>query len=255
MATPDTTLVLPAHYAMERELREQLSVRPGHQRCVEGRDELLLLVHEVPVAGESGRQPLFFWRRADRCWLQPDGTGLGGLGELMDRYERAIGVHEDVLEEADTAAEIFGILRHAGPLARSTRNLLQALNQALVADPEDRAIRGYRDHAVELERAADLLNHDARTTLELWRAERAEEHSRAAEKVGRIAFRMNLLMGFFLPLMALSGVLGMNVRIPGLLVPWFWGVLALGMTMGGALLWLVGRGTGHHRDPDTPPDS
>jgi hypothetical protein len=254
MASLESTVVLPAHFAMERELREQLSVRPGHQRCMEGRNELLLLVHEVPVAGESRRQPLYFWRRSDRCWLEPDGTGLGGLGALLERYARAIGDHEDLLEEADTAAEIFGILRHAGPLARSTRNLLQALNQALTADPDDRAIRGYRDRAVELERAADLLHQDARMTLDFWRAERAEEHSRAAEKVGRIAFRMNLLMGFFLPLMALAGLLGMNVRIPGFLEPLFWGVLAAGIALGGVLLFLAGRGTrnGGDADPDPP---
>jgi hypothetical protein len=225
MASLESTVVLPAHFAMERELREQLSVRPGHQRCMEGRNELLLLVHEVPVAGESRRQPLYFWRRSDRCWLEPDGTGLGGLGALLERYARAIGDHEDLLEEADTAAEIFGILRHAGPLARSTRNLLQALNQALTADPDDRAIRGYRDRAVELERAADLLHQDARMTLDFWRAERA-----------------------------LAGLLGMNVRIPGFLEPLFWGVLAAGIALGGVLLFLAGRGTrnGGDADPDPP---
>lgn len=252
MASLEKTLVLPAHFQIERELMEQLSVRPGHQRCVEGRDELLLMVHEVPEVGVSQRQPLLFWRRADRRWMHPGGAGLDELGALIERYDEAIGRSEDLLEEADTASEIFGILRHSGPLARSTRNLLQSLTQALALDADDRVIRGYRDRAVELERAAELLNQDARMTLEFWRAERAEEHSRATEKVGRIAFRMNLLMGFFLPLMALSGLLGMNVHIPEFVKPWFWGVLGLGISLGAILLTLVGYRTGNPEEENEP---
>ncbi len=250
MAPPIKAFKLPENYDVERELLEQFSNRPGHQRCVEGRDELLLVVHEVPQPGIPEREALYFWKQHDGRWVQSSGAGLSELGALLDRYAKAIDGHEEVVDEADTAAEIFGILRHSGPLARSSRNLVQALEQALAADHDDREIRSCRDRARELERAADLLHADARVTLEFWQAERSEEHSRASARLGRIAFRMNLLAGFFLPLMALSSLFGMNVRIPGFMEPYFWVIFGLGITTGAVLLWLVGHQTGRRADFD-----
>jgi Mg2+ and Co2+ transporter CorA len=249
MVTSMKSFKLPAHFDIEPELREQFSNRPGHQRCVEGRDELLLVIHEVPQAGIPEREAVFFWKRHDGRWIQPGGPGLNELGDLLDRYALAIDGLEGGLDKVDTAAEIFGILRHAGPLARSTRNLVLAMEQALAADHEDREVRAYRDRARELERAADLLNADARVTLEFWQAERAEEQSRASERLSKIAFRMNLLAGFFLPLMAFSGLFGMNVRIPPFMEPWFWGILGGGIATGAVLLLLVGRQTGNRAAP------
>jgi len=243
MVTPRKSFKLPAHFDIEPELREQFSNRPGHQRCVEGRDELLLVVHEVPQPGIPEREALFFWKRHDGRWTQPGGTGLNELGELLERYALALDGHEGGLDKVDTAAEIFAVLRHSGPLARSMRNLVVALEQALAADLEDREVRAFRDRARELERAAELLNADARVTLEFWQAERSEEQSRASERLGRIAFRMNLLAGFFLPLMAMSGLFGMNVKTPACMEPLFWGIFLGGIATGALLLWLVARQT------------
>jgi Mg2+ and Co2+ transporter CorA len=244
------TLKLPEHFNLEPELREQLSNRPGHQRCVEGSGELLLVVHEVPCPGIPEREALFFWKRHDGSWMQPGGAGLGGLGELLDRYAKAIDGHEFAIEEADTAAEIFAILRHAGPISRSSRNLTQALEQLLAAEPDDREIRAYRDRAREIDRAADLLNADARMTLEFWRAERAEEQARSADRLNGIAFRLNLLAGFFLPLVAFGGLFGMNVDIPEFMKSMFWVILLGGITVGACLLWLVGRQAGKSAGPE-----
>lgn len=244
------TLQLPAHFDLEPELLEQLSGRPGHQRCVDGDGELLLVVHEVPKARVPEREALFFWKRRDESWLQPSGSGLGDLGELLDRYARAIDLHEEVLDRATSAAEIFRILRHAGPLCRSSRNLCAALEQVLAIDPDDREVIGLRDRAREIERAADLLNADGMMTLEFWRAERSEEHARAGERLGRIAFRLNLLAGFFLPLVALAGLFGMNVDLPSFVKPMFWGIFVLGLIVGAGLLFLIGRKTSGDDDED-----
>ncbi len=242
------TLQLPAHFEIEPELREQLSSRPGHQRCVDGAGELLLIVHDVPRAKIPERDALFFWKRHDGTWMQESGSGLSALHDLLDRYAKAIDVHEEVIDEADTAAEIFRILRHSGPLCRSSRNLVVALDQVLLIDPEDREIRGFRDRAKEIERAADLLNTDGRLALEFWRAERAEEQARSGARLNRIAFRLNLLAGFFLPLVALGGLFGMNVDLPEFVKPMFWVILSSGLLVGAVLLFLVGRQTGKHSD-------
>lgn len=237
-------LALPHDFDLEPELLEQLSGRPGHQRCIEGAGELLLVVHEVPKPRIPEREPLYFWKRRDGSWMQSSGSGISELGDLLDRYAKAIDAHEEVIDEADTARELFNILHHSAPLCRSSRNLVAALEQVLAIDTDDRAIRGLRDRAREIERAADLLNNDARMQLEYFRAERAEEYARAGVRLNRIAYRLNLLAGFFLPVVALGGVFGMNVDLPAAAMPMFWMILVGGLVVGGVLLFLVGRQTG-----------
>ncbi|QTN31702.1 hypothetical protein HZ994_04975 [Akkermansiaceae bacterium] len=235
----DEKLQLPGHYELERELREQLSGRPGHQRCVVGHDELLLVLHEVPKAGVPERDALFFWRRMDGRWIQPGGPGLDELGDLLDRYAKAIDEREELLEKTESAQDLFDILRHAGPLARTSRNLVGALDQALVQEPEDREVRAYRDRAQELVRASELLHTDARETMFFWQAEAAEEHAKSAERLGNILFKLNLVTGFFLPLVAFGGLFGMNVELPEFVQGMFWWIFFGGLIVGGLLLRYV----------------
>ena len=89
MVILEESVKLPNHFRIENELREQLSSRPGHQRCVEGRGELLLVVHDVPKPGIPERQALFFWKDYEGRWSQASGPGISGVGELLDRCETA----------------------------------------------------------------------------------------------------------------------------------------------------------------------
>ena len=238
---------LPPGFDLEEELLDQLSNRPGNQRCVVGRDELLLVVHEVPKPGVPERDALLFWRRADETWLDyAGGKGLRRLGELLDRYAKVIDEKEELIEEADTAAEIFELVRASAPLSRSSRNLMLAIDHTVMQDEDNRELKSYRDRIRELERAAEQLNHDARLTLEYWKAERGEEQQESAEKLNKIAFRLNLLAGFFLPLVALGGLFGMNVDLPDFVQGWFWVIFFGGLITGGTLVWLVGRKTGEN---------
>lgn len=232
---------MPTHYALERDLLEQLSDRPGHQRCAVGRDELLLVLHEVPKAGVPEREAIFFWRRHDGRWFQPDGQGLKGLSDLLDRYAKAIDENEEILEETDEAEDLFRVLKHAGPLTRSSRNMVIALEQVLNQEPDDRLIRTYRDRAREIERAAELLHADGRETLLFWQAVAAEQHTKSAERLGNILFKLNLVTGFFLPLVAFGGLFGMNVDLPDFTRGMFWWIFFGGLSVGGGLLWYVAK--------------
>jgi hypothetical protein len=237
----DEKINLPTHYALERDLLEQLSDRPGHQRCVVGRDELLLVLHEVPKAGIPEREAVFFWRRRDGRWFQPDGQGLKGLGDLLERYAKSIDVNEEILEQTDEAADLFQVLKHAGPLTRSSRNMVVALEQVLNQEPDDRLMRTYRDRAHEIERAAELLHSDGRETLLFWQAEAAEQQTKSAARLGNILFKLNLVTGFFLPLVAFGGLFGMNVDLPGFTRGMFWWIFFGGLMVGGGLLWYVAK--------------
>lgn len=239
---------LPQFFECEDELLDQLSNRPGNQRCVVGRDELLLVVHEVPVAGSPHREPLLFWRRADENWLDYGGSkGLRKLGDLLDRYTKLLDENQEMIDEVDTAQEIFVLARIAAPLSRCSRNLAVAIDQTLVHDEDNRELRSYRDRAREIERAAELLSHDAGLALEFLKAERSEEQQASTEKLNKIAFRLNLLAGFFLPLVALCGLFGMNIHLPDFVGGWFWVIFWGGLVMGGTLVWLVGRKTGANK--------
>ena len=237
----DEELKLPEHFEVERELREQLSGRAGHQRCVVGHSELLLILHEVPKVGVPERDAVFFWRRHDGRWLQPGGSGLDELENLLDNYTRSIDANEETLEKTESTEQIFGILRYAGPISRSLRNAVQALEQALVQEPDDRKIRAFRDRTRDLERAAELLHADARETLAFWQAQASEAHAKSSERLEHILFKLNLVTGFFLPLVALGGLFGMNLNIPDFLKGMFWWVLFGGLAVGGFLLWYVAK--------------
>lgn len=226
---------------LEEDLRDQLSGWSGSQRCLIGDEELLLIVHEVPEPGAPERQPLVFWKRLGHGWVGPDlQPGLRRLIALLGRYESVIDDNEEDLDEPESAEQVFRVARHAGPLSRSMRNLVLAIDQACTHDPDNRTLRSCRDRGREIERAAELLFQDAKLTLDFTHAEGAEEQQEAAERLNVIAFRLNLMAGFFLPMMAIGGLLGMNVELPHFLEPSFWAVLVSGLLIGGLLVGFVG---------------
>ncbi len=245
----DEISYLPPHFSIEEELREQLSNRVGSQRCVRSAREMILVLHDVPEPGIPERKARFFWRDQNAHWHGAEKPKLTELHELLDAYARAIDVHEAVVDDADTAEEIFSILRHSGPLLRSSRNLHAALVDASVHSPKDRELRTLKDRAQENERAAELLHADANVALEFFRAVQAEEHAKNSEQLARLGFRLNLLAGFFLPLVALGGLMGMNVNLPAFVKDGFWAIFFWGLLFGSLILLLVGISTGSKSNP------
>ena len=239
---------LPEHFNLEPELREQLSARAGHQRCIEGSGELLLVVHEVPRPGQPRREALFFWKSREGSWLQAagpslgSGTGLGGLVALLDRYEETLDGRHEALARTAGAADLLAVLRHAGPLARSSRNLLQALEHALAINPESRTLRTCRDHAREIERSADLLFSDSRAALEFHQAGQLEWLARTTASLKHRLFRLMLLAGIFLPLAAFGACFGMTA--PQAVNPWLRALLLAAAVLGGLGICLGGRRRG-----------
>lgn len=241
---PPEALKLPTHFNVEPELRDQLSSRPGSQRCVEGQDELLLIVHEVPKPG-TPEKALVFWRRHDGRWVQPGGPGISELEDLLGRYLDVVDAQQEVVTRAPKAAEVFAVLRQAAPLARSVREVISALEGAQSFDPDDRAIRRCCDRAKEIGRAADLLHADARATLEFLRTEHGEALVATSERLGRTVNRLGVLVVIFLPLNALGAFLAMNPALPWGVKMVFWAVFLAGVAIAAAVLWLS-----MHRAPE-----
>lgn len=241
---------LPASFTLPADLLDQLSNRSGCQRCIVGENgQMLLVAHDVPKPGVPERKASFFWYDNAR-WHSADGTGLQGLYHLLDEYAKAIDQLEAIVDDADTAKEIFDLIRQAGPLARSSRNLYHALLDAAEKFSKDRDLRSARDRAHENERAADLLYADARVTLEFIRAERAEEQAKSSDRLARLGFRLNLLAGFFLPLVALGGLMGMNIALPKFVENGFWMIFCGGLLFGILILFVVGYKTGESSEEE-----
>jgi hypothetical protein len=233
---------LPAPFELERELLDQLSSHPGNQRCVVGRDELLLIAHDVPKEGTPSRDALVFWRRQDEVWVDFSGNkGFRKLGDLLDRYTRAITEQRTFLDQAATAAEVFKLARSAGPLARAAKNLATAIDQTLSNDEDNRELRSYRDRAREVERAADQANQDARLALEFRQVDRVEKQQQAVEKLTRVATVLLFLMIASFPIFVFGAVASMN---GGLSRAWFWPLLLAGFGGGAALVYFLIRGIG-----------
>ena len=236
MVILDERVKLPSHFRVENELRDQLSSRPGHQRCIEGHGEMLLILHEVP--GESAeRTALYFWHDYEGRWFQSTGPGVSGVGDLLGRYATAIYAHARALGR-DDASEIFRVLRLSAPLHRSIRNIVQAIEQVLSINPEDREIRAFRDRAREIELAAELLSSDAKTTLDFQQAERMERQLQASTKLERIVRKLGLALAILLPLFIVDALFDVNVDLPDFFEPVFLGILVSGLVIAGTMGWL-----------------
>ncbi|QJE98439.1 hypothetical protein [Luteolibacter luteus] len=233
---------LPAPFELERELLDQLSNHPGNQRCVVGRDELLLITHDVPRGGTPSRDALVFWRRQDEVWVDFSGTkGFRKLGELLDRYTRVITEQQTLLDQTTSAAAVFKLARSAGPLARAAKNLATAIDQTLSNDEDNRELRSYRDRAREVERAADQANQDARLALEFQQVELVEKQQQSIDKLTRVATMLVFLMIAAFPIFIFGAVGSMN---GGLSRVWFWLFLIAGLGGGAGLVYFLIRRIG-----------
>lgn len=203
---------LPPEWALPAEIRERIGERFGRQQFVQEAGHLVLVLHEVPEPGVPERRALVFWRSPDGVWTAATGTrDKAEIDRLLDRYGQAIDALEARLPACTRPRAYYEILRTALPLVRSLRNLAGVLQTARDAQPRLRDLLLWRDRAAELERAAELLQAEAKLGLDYALAEDVEQQSEASLRLARSGHRINLLIAGFLPVTALAAVFGMNV--------------------------------------------
>lgn len=240
-------IYIPASFDLEPELIDQLSPRPGMQRCIAGRYELLLLVHEPPLPGSADRSPAVFWRREDGLWMDGQGSkGLRRLGEVVERYVLEVRDSSEALGKAASAEEVFALARTCGPLAHSARHLAVAIEQALGQDEDSRELRLLRDKAREMELAAELLHQEARLTLDFRRASGSDPRPENLHQLHRAVLLFSVFAAFFAPLAALTGLFSMN-GAPSVHGAPFWILLALGIGAGAGAGFAIIRHLGKLR--------
>jgi Mg2+ and Co2+ transporter CorA len=167
---------------------------------------------------------------------------LGALQAHFESWRKAVDRLEDQMQQHPSADNYFEVLQHTTPLLRTLRNTGRTMQDAREACPEDRAILLARDDAGDLERALDLLHHDAKNGMEFMIAKQAEVQAQRAHQLVLAGHRLNVLVALFLPLTAIGSVFGMNLShgLENWQVPWlFWGMLGSALVIGGLLVSAV----------------
>ncbi|MEM9185524.1 MAG: hypothetical protein AAGB00_03405, partial [Planctomycetota bacterium] len=199
--------LLPKAWAVPREFRERLGDDVGRQRVMQAEGHLLLVLHAPPAPGQDLRLGRLYWRDPQGQW-KPVAMAHNEhpVGELLDQYEAAIEALDQQEEDAEGARDYFDILTALNPLLRSCHNLYAVLQEARQAVKEDRGLILLRDRAYALNRRAELLQQDAKNTLDFVIARQAEEQADAARGQAKAAHRLNVLAALFFPVATLTAV-------------------------------------------------
>ncbi len=237
--------LFPADWDLPTVLRIRLGHGPGRQRALEADGHLLLVLHDVPMSHQLERKGQLFWRQPDGDWLSSiPGAGPAGVEQHLQTYADAIDRLTEQVESACTSEACFKILGELSPLARASRNMYAALQEARKLQTDDHELLEWRNKAYDLSRRVELLQTDAKTTLDFEVARQAEILADSGHQMATSAHRLNVLAAFFFPLATLAAVLGANLQnvLPGVshrasLVI----VLFIGLLLGCGLTYLVTR--------------
>jgi len=234
--------ILPPAWKLPDEIVARLGESAGRQRPMLAAGHLLLVVHEPPGSDDTHRVGRYFWRDTDGTWKSNNlGPGIQSLRRHVSEFVERVEKLDDDCQSAITADDYFQILQQVTPLFRTIRNLHATLQEAREMAPDDRELISVRDLAGTAERAAELLQTDARHGLDFTIARSAEEESRRTYQMAVSSHRLNILAAIFLPLATISSVLGMNLRHgweDGDRA-WFWIAVAIGAVAGLMLTVLV----------------
>ena len=237
--------LIPADWDLPTVLRIRLGHGPGRQRALEADEHLLLVLHDVPKRHQTTRVGQLFWRQPNGNWHSSiPGAGPAGVEQHLQTFAKEIDRLMEEVEEARSSKAFFNILGQLSPLARSTRNMYTALQDARKLCQQDQQLIDWRDTAYDLSRGVELLQNDAQTALNFEIAHQAEIQAEASHQMATSAHRLNVLAAFFFPLATLLAVLGANLRnvLPEISPRSALAVmLIIGALLGSGLTYLVTR--------------
>ena len=225
---------IPKSWDLPESIRKRLGDAAGRQRLMDEDGHLLFILHQPPEPEDDEvRKPVLVWGQPNGEWKSsPEGGGLAALDAHMESYRKSIHALDEAVEAAKTPRQYFDVMKHVNPLLRATRNLLAVMQEAREARPDERRLINFRDRAVDLERAIDLVATDAKSGMEFALAENTEEQSRFAHEATLEARKLNRLAAFFFPLATLVAIFGMSPPDEVIRMSGFWLVIAAGIVAG-----------------------
>jgi hypothetical protein len=207
--------LIPSNWSsFPEEFRARLGNTVGRQRTMVAEGQLLIVAHMVPEHDESGRRGILFWKDNTGEWKCSNGDpGKVAISLHLDRYSKKIDLFESSEATAQKADEYLRLLEGMAPLVRSCRNLLESMEDARKAMPEDRDLIDHRDRAYDLSRQADLLYEDAKNSMDVAIIRRADEQALATHQMTVASHRLNTLAAVFFPFATLGAVFGTTLNL------------------------------------------
>ena len=219
----------------------------GKQRAMAADGHLLLVLHKLNDKLEN--EAVLFWRNPQGEWQDSmRGKSIYNLRSLITVF---IEKEEELSRSYDKAAspeDYFDLLEILVPMVRTVKNMANAMQQAreLSDDPE---IIDFRDAAQELTQDLEILYTDTKNAMDFTVAKRAEEQARYSLRTARSTDKLNILVALFLPVTALSGIFGMNMKngLEEMPISFFWLMMAASFFLGlGIKSWLL-----HEKNEDS----
>jgi len=202
--------LIPSNWSsFPEEFRARIGSTVGRQRVMVSDGDLLIVAHSPPEHDEAGRRGILFWHDSQGEWRCSNGDpGKVALGMHLDRYAKRIDLFEQQESSAVKADEYLHVLEGLAPLVRSTRNLLEALEEARKSLPGERPLIDYRDRAYDLSRQTELLYEDTKNSMDVAVIRRADEQASATHQMTVAAHRLNMLAATFFPFATLGAIFG-----------------------------------------------
>ena len=171
--------------------------------------ELLIVAHFAPEPDEASRRGILFWKDSQSEWRCSNGDpGKVALGMHLDRYAKRIELYEHQEHAATQADQYLRLLEGLAPMVRSSRNLLEVLEEARKSIPDDRTLIDHRDRAYDLSRQVELLYEDAKNAMDVAVIRRADEQANATHRMTVASHRLNMLAAMFFPYATLGAIFG-----------------------------------------------
>ena len=231
-------MIIPPGWNLPEPIRARLGQKTfGRQRIVFEDGHLLIILHKPPTAEDTTREGVMFWRTPDGNWKWTRGIGGAPLMAHVQNYADREATLSSAFDQANTAELLYQLQAEVTPVARSARNMHNALQAARDAVKTEKLLIDARDRAYEIERNLELLLEDVRNMIQYRTIKEAEEQSRLSAEALRASHRLNVLAAIFLPLTAITGVFGMNFAT-GLnqgSAAFFWVIFFAAMAVGFAL--------------------
>jgi hypothetical protein len=201
--------LIPATWQVPDEFRQRLGSTVGRQRLMQAAGHLLLVLHDVPQADAVTRSGVLYWRDPAGQWQASNGlSGTGAIERHLHTYAERLEEFDRLENAAQRADEYSRLLEGLAPIARALRHMVDVLEQARRAIPEDRPLIDQRDRGYELSRWAELLYGDSKNAMDVAVVKRAEEQAYASHAMLTSAHRLNVLAALFFPFATLGAIFG-----------------------------------------------
>lgn len=202
-------MVIPEKWDIPATLRSRVGKTIGRQRTIQEDGHTLILLHQAPIANEKTR-------KGACCWITPDEKILfhsdtENFDFIFNNYRKKINHLENAYKTADSAILHFKVLEEIVPIYFATIRLANALQMARDLLPKDRQVLLWRDETYELQRETEILQTCAKNALDYHQAKSVEDLSQITYELTKTSHRLNMLATFFIPMMAISALFGMNV--------------------------------------------